>query len=57
MGTDRLVLDIAARLEPSERFGCLTAPASTVVQPSAVHTGLCDDPAAMLDRLFRRLVA
>jgi hypothetical protein len=28
-----------------------------VVQPSPVHTGLCDDPAAMLDRLFRRLVA
>ena len=46
-----------ARLDPSERFGWLTAPASTVVQPSAVHTGLCDDPAAMLDRLFRRLVA
>jgi hypothetical protein len=46
-----------ARLEPSERFGWLTAPASTVVQPSAVHTGLCDDPAAMLDRLFGRLVA
>jgi hypothetical protein len=46
-----------ARLEPSERFGWLTAPASTVVQPSAVHTGLCEDPAAMLDRLFTRLVA
>jgi DUF3037 family protein len=46
-----------ARLDASERFGWLTAPASTVVQPSAVHTGLCDDPAAMLDRLFRRLVA
>jgi hypothetical protein len=45
-----------ARLAPSERFGWLTAPASTVVQPSAVHTGLCDDPAAMLDRLFARLV-
>jgi hypothetical protein len=26
------------------------------VQPSAVHTGLCDDPAAALDRLFERLV-
>ncbi len=46
-----------ARLEPSERFGWLTAPASTVVQPSAVHTGLCEDPEAMLDRLFARLVA
>jgi hypothetical protein len=46
-----------AALEPSERFGWLTAPASTVVQPSAVHTGLCDDPGATLDRLFARLVA
>jgi hypothetical protein len=26
------------------------------VQPSAVHTGLCDDPAAMLEALFERLV-
>jgi Protein of unknown function (DUF3037) len=46
-----------AALDASERFGWLTAPASTVVQPSAVHTGLCDDPAAMLERLFERLVA
>jgi Protein of unknown function (DUF3037) len=45
-----------ARLDASERFGWLTAPASTVVQPSAVHTGLCEDPEAMLDRLFARLV-
>jgi pyridoxamine 5'-phosphate oxidase len=27
------------------------------VQPSAVHTGLCADPAAELDRLFERMVA
>ena len=46
-----------AVLDASERYGWLTAPASTVVQPSAVHTGLCDDPAAMLERLFERLVA
>ena len=45
-----------AALEQSERFHWLVAPASTVVQPSAVHTGLCDDPAERLDRLFRRLV-
>jgi hypothetical protein len=45
-----------ARLDQSERFGWLTAPASTVVQPSAVHTGLCEGPEAMLDRLFARLV-
>jgi hypothetical protein len=45
-----------ARLEPSERFHWLAAPASTVVQPSPVHTGLCDDPAEVLDRLFATLV-
>jgi Protein of unknown function (DUF3037) len=46
-----------AALEPSERFGWLVAPSSTIVQPSPVHTGLCDDPAVMLDRLFAELVA
>jgi hypothetical protein len=45
-----------AALEQSERFHGLTAPASTVVQPSQVHTGLTDDPAAELDHLFERLV-
>lgn len=45
-----------AALPPSERFGWLTAAASTVVQPSPIHTGLCDDPSAVLDRLFTRLV-
>ena len=33
-----------AALAPSERFGWLVAPSSTIVQPSPVHTGLCDDP-------------
>ena len=45
-----------AALEPSERFHWLTAPSSTVVQASAVHTGLTNDPAAELDHLFRQLV-
>jgi hypothetical protein len=45
-----------ARLDASERFGWLTAPSSTMVQPSPVHTGLTEDPAADLDRLFARLV-
>lgn len=44
-------------LPPSERFGWLSAPASTILQPSAVHTGLTDDPAATLQRLFAALVA
>jgi hypothetical protein len=45
-----------AALEPSERFHWLTSPSSTVVQPSAVHTGLTAEPAAELDHLFGRLV-
>jgi Protein of unknown function (DUF3037) len=46
-----------AGLDQSERFGWLAAPSSTIVQPSAVHTGLCEDPRATLDALFERLVA
>ena len=45
-----------AALEPSERFGWLAAPSSTIVQPSEVHTGLCDDPEGMLEALHARLV-
>ena len=45
-----------AALPPSERFHWLTAPASTIVQPSPVHTGLTADPATELDRLFAQLV-
>jgi hypothetical protein len=44
-------------LDPSDRFGWLVAPSSTSIQPSPVHTGICDDPQAMLDRLFAELVA
>ena len=46
-----------AALEASERFGWVVAPASTIIQPSPVHTGLTDDPSATLDRLFDTLVA
>jgi hypothetical protein len=46
-----------AALDQSERFGWLVAPSSTIIQPSPVHTGICDDPQAMLDRLFEELVA
>jgi hypothetical protein len=46
-----------AALPQSERFGWLVAPSSTIIQPSEVHTGLTEDPAATLDRLFASLVA
>ena len=46
-----------AALPPSERFGWLVAPSSTIIQPSEVHTGLTTDPSATLDHLFATLVA
>ena len=46
-----------AAMDQSERFGWLTAASSTIVQPSPIHTGLCGDPQAVLDRLYTRLVA
>ena len=45
-----------AELPPSERFGWLVAPSSTIIQPSEVHTGLTDDPRKTLDALFKELV-
>ncbi|MFL5687262.1 MAG: DUF3037 domain-containing protein [Chloroflexota bacterium] len=45
-----------ARLSSPERFHWLVSPASTIIQPSEVHTGLTDDPGAELDRLFDTLV-
>ncbi|HTT53340.1 MAG TPA: DUF3037 domain-containing protein [Streptosporangiaceae bacterium] len=45
-----------AQEPPGVRFRWLTAPRSTVVQPSPVHSGLTTDPAAELDRLFDDLV-
>jgi Protein of unknown function (DUF3037) len=46
-----------AKLSARERFHWLVAPRSTVIQVSAVHAGLCEDPAAELNDLFSRLVA
>ena len=45
-----------AKLDPGERFYSLSSPSSTMIQPSAVHTGICTDPAIELEKLFRALV-
>ena len=45
-----------ARLDETARFHWLVAPSSTIIQPSAVHTGLCGEPAQELDKLFASLV-
>lgn len=47
----------SGRRSPGDRFRWLVAPRSTVVQTSAVHTGITDDPAAELRDLARAMVA
>lgn len=46
----------AGRAPLGTRFGFLSAPRSTVVQPGPVHGGLTGDPAAELELLVDRLV-
>jgi Protein of unknown function (DUF3037) len=41
-----------AALPQSERFHWLTAPRSTMIQPSPVHVGRCAEPRAALDDLL-----
>ncbi|HEU4764249.1 MAG TPA: DUF3037 domain-containing protein [Candidatus Eisenbacteria bacterium] len=43
-------------LSKRERFRWLTAPRSTVIQTSPVHTGACTDPAALLEHLLATMV-
>ena len=38
------------------RFHWLTAPRSTVIQTSPVHTGFCEDGDRMLEHLFDKMV-
>ena len=44
------------QLSQPERFDWLVNPRSTSIQVSPVHTGLCSNPAAMLDHLLRTMV-
>ena len=43
-------------LPQPDRWYWLTAPRSTIIQPSPVHSGLSDDPALTLERLFAQYV-
>jgi hypothetical protein len=45
-----------AQLDLSARFRWLTAPRSTIIQPSPVHPGRCSDPAGKLAALFADFV-
>ena len=44
------------RLSQRERFHWLVAPRSTVIQTSSPHTGCCEEPAEVLERLVERMV-
>jgi hypothetical protein len=44
------------QLPQKERWHWLVAPRSTILQPSPVHSGLCEDPAAALEHLMDRMV-
>jgi Protein of unknown function (DUF3037) len=43
-------------LPPRGRFRWLVSPRSTIIQPSAVHTGRTSDPARCLEHLMDKLV-
>lgn len=44
------------RLPPRERFHWLVAPRSTIIQVSPAHSGRCDDPEALMERLLDSMV-
>jgi hypothetical protein len=44
------------QLPLADRFHWLVAPRSSMIQTSAVHAGLCTDPAAVLDHLLEAMV-
>lgn len=45
-----------AQLTQRARFHWLIAPRSTIVQVSPAHSGICEQPQSVLDRLFREQV-
>jgi Protein of unknown function (DUF3037) len=46
-----------AKLSQRERFHWITSPRSTIIQPSPIHTGVCEQTDALLDRLEKQFLA
>ena len=44
------------QLSPRERFHWLVAPRSTIIQTSPVHTGMCTNPASVVEHLLDTFV-
>jgi hypothetical protein len=47
---------LLGKMSQSERFQWLVSPRSTIIQISPVHEGVCDDPEAALEHLFKTMV-
>jgi hypothetical protein len=45
-----------ASLSQRERFHWLISPRSTIIQPSPVHSGLCESPAELPGRLAKQML-
>jgi hypothetical protein len=45
-----------AKLSQRERFHWIISPRSTIIQPSPVHTGVCDGTDGLLDRLEKQFL-
>jgi hypothetical protein len=45
-----------ARLSQRERFHWLVSPRSTIIQPSPVHSGLCDGTGDLVEQISRRFL-
>jgi len=45
-----------AQLSQRERFHWIISPRSTIIQPSPVHTGVCDATDGLLDRLEKQFL-
>jgi len=46
-----------AKLSQRERFHWIISPRSTIIQPSPVHTGVCDGTDGLLDRLAKQFLS
>jgi hypothetical protein len=46
-----------AKLSQRERFHWLSSARSTIIQPSPVHTGICDETGNLLERLAKQFLS
>jgi hypothetical protein len=46
-----------AKLPQRERFHWIISPRSTIIQPSPVHTGVCDGTDGLLERLEKQFLS